>query len=242
MIVIRKIDEICDYGEFASLIIKPADITYEKHNSNMAKKIRSVVSSSIERVKKSFHKKEVIQPNPEEEQPTPEKWTFDIGINQNPLIVCINTKSGGRKGEEVTRSFYSYLNPVQVIDLNNDGIESLNKFKDLPRWRIFAAGGDGTASWVLNYIYGTLKPTYYPEVGIVPLGTGNDLSRVLGWGKTISDTDMHDVLADIASSSTLSLLDRWKINFSYKIPGKTWGLKRKPTFENKTESVFNMII
>ena len=45
------------------------------------------------------------------------------------------------------------------------------------------AGGDGTVGWVLGSL-GELhkhgrEPV--PPVGIVPLGTGNDLSRSFGW-------------------------------------------------------------
>lgn len=160
----------------------------------------------------------------------------------NPLIVCINSKSGGLKGEEVLHSFYRYLNPLQVVDLVNEGIEVLSKFKDLPRWRIAVAGGDGTVSWVVNYIYGSLKPKYYPEIALVPLGTGNDLSRVLGWGKTIADSEMYDYLVSIANHSTLTLLDRWKLHFTYKTKTNVWsGLKRHPGFNTTTEFV-TMII
>lgn len=47
--------------------------------------------------------------------------------------------------------------------------------------RILVAGGDGTIGWILNEIARkNIKPI--PEVCILPVGTGNDLSRVMGWG------------------------------------------------------------
>lgn len=45
------------------------------------------------------------------------------------------------------------------------------------------AGGDGTVGWVL----GSLNELHrqgrgpVPPVGVIPLGTGNDLSRSFGW-------------------------------------------------------------
>lgn len=174
-------------------------------------------------------------PNNEEPQLVPEKWTFLCDDKKTPLIVCVNSRSGGQKGEEVLRSFYKFLNPVQVIDLINEGIGSFEKFKDLPKWKVLAAGGDGTVSSVTNYIYDVLKPRYYPEVGIVPLGTGNDLSRVLGWGKTIDQTDMYDILHNLDEQSTLTLLDRWKLTFTNKKEQKVWsGLKRKTEVKTTT--------
>lgn len=53
---LEKIPEECDYGEFASMIMKPPEIVYEKNSINMARKLHSVVKGSIERVKR-FRKK-----------------------------------------------------------------------------------------------------------------------------------------------------------------------------------------
>ena len=47
---------------------------------------------------------------------------------------------------------------------------------------MLVCGGDGTIGWVFTGLdeEGLLD---LAEVAIVPLGTGNDMSRVLGWGK-----------------------------------------------------------
>ena len=51
-------------------------------------------------------------------------------------------------------------------------------------------------------------------VGVVPLGTGNDLARVLGWGSQCNDGEkIPSILSDM-EHSTFKLLDRWSVQFS----------------------------
>ena len=51
-------------------------------------------------------------------------------------------------------------------------------------------------------------------VGVVPLGTGNDLARVLGWGAQCGDEDRLPQLLSEMELSTFKLLDRWSVQFS----------------------------
>lgn len=45
-----------------------------------------------------------------------------------------------------------------------------------------------------------------PEVGILPLGTGNDLARVLGWGEGHdTDIDISEVVDQIIAATPVQL-------------------------------------
>ncbi|GFP89722.1 diacylglycerol kinase 4 [Phtheirospermum japonicum] len=93
------------------------------------------------------------------------------------------------------------LNDHQVFELSvvkphefvQYGLSCLEKFASLGdncakesrlKLRIVVAGGDGTVGWVLGCLGELNKQDRLPlpPTGIIPLGTGNDLSRSFGWG------------------------------------------------------------
>lgn len=47
--------------------------------------------------------------------------------------------------------------------------------------RVVACGGDGTIRWVIQTLI-DYNFTPLPLIGVLPMGTGNDLSREFGWG------------------------------------------------------------
>lgn len=85
----------------------------------------------------------------------------------------------------------------------------LELFKKVPNLRVLACGGDGTVGWVLS-ILDQIGAYPAPAVGVLPLGTGNDLARALGWGGGYKDEPIGKILTSIADSET-TLLDRWQL-------------------------------
>ncbi|XP_065354344.1 diacylglycerol kinase eta isoform X2 [Calliphora vicina] len=129
----------------------------------------------------------------------------------SPLLVFVNSKSGDNQGVKFLRRFKQLLNPAQVFDLISTGPGlGLRLFRHFEMFRILVCSGDGSVGWVLSEI-DRFSMGKQCQVAVLPLGTGNDLARVLGWGSSCDD-DAHlpQVLERYETAST-KMLDRWSI-------------------------------
>ncbi|XP_071577099.1 diacylglycerol kinase eta isoform X4 [Temnothorax nylanderi] len=144
-----------------------------------------------------------------------EAWEAVRPTGCSPLLVFVNSKSGDNQGIKFLRRFKQLLNPAQVFDLINGGPgPGLRLFRHFDPFRILVCSGDGSVGWVLSEIdrlgmhVGINKQC---QVGVLPLGTGNDLARVLGWGSSCDDdTHLPQLLEKYEKAST-KMLDRWSI-------------------------------
>lgn len=183
------INDNCDLGQYRHLIIPPNCIIHKRVWTTSQRK--AIALDEI----KDFS---IEEP----------KW--------QPLLVIANRKSGNNDAGYILSKFLPILNPLQVIDLGDKSTSlnlSLQMCQMLPKniqVRILVAGGDGTVGWILNTIHQlNLNPA--PLVAIFPLGTGNDLARVLGWSCLFDNTWKNDEIINYIYNGKPVNLDRWSI-------------------------------
>jgi diacylglycerol kinase (ATP) len=128
-----------------------------------------------------------------------------------------------------------FCSHLQIFELSaSQGPEvGLDLFSNVQYFKVLVCGGDGTVSWVLDAIekHNFESP---PPVAILPLGTGNDLSRVLQWGRGFSTVDGQGGLTTHLQNinhAAVTMLDRWKVNIREENPEGNF---------NKVQSKFMM--
>ena len=136
------------------------------------------------------------------------------------LLVFINSRSGAAQGEAVLRGLCSRLNRHQIWDLADGGPKAgLEMFRETPNVRVIACGGDGTFGWLQSAI-DAAQMKHRPFCAHFPLGTGNDMSRSLGWGPGYAGGDLKQVLLDFIRAG-VAVLDRWRVTFDGEPHGYT---------------------
>ncbi|XP_026442999.1 diacylglycerol kinase 5-like isoform X1 [Papaver somniferum] len=153
-----------------------------------------------------------------------------------PVIVFVNSRSGGQLGGDLLITYRSLLNKHQVFDLGEEAPDKvlcrlyarLEKLKLCgdgfaavieKKLRLIVAGGDGTAGWLLGVVC-DLKLSQPPPIATVPLGTGNNLPFSFGWGKKNPGTDSQAVksfLEQVMKAKEMKI-DNWHILMRMRAP------------------------
>ena len=103
--------------------------------------------------------------------------------------LCAGAFRVGRQGEllgaKVHAALTELLGRAQVYDLRHERepaarVGDIVAVASAAGVRVVVAGGDGSCAWVLGALADAGMANI--PVAILPLGTGNDLSRVAGWG------------------------------------------------------------
>ncbi|XP_045526883.1 eye-specific diacylglycerol kinase isoform X3 [Pieris brassicae] len=196
---LQRIGEECSLGTQSIIIVPPSWIVKLPRRGSFKSSLRKSPKKKSAGKKKGKDSK--VEQRPFVIKPIPTS-------NVKPVLVFINPKSGGNQGVKLLQKFQWLLNPRQVFDLTQGGPgPGLEMFRKVPNLRVLACGGDGTVGWVLSVLD---RIGARPAVGVLPLGTGNDLARALGWGGGYEDEPISKILAHIGESDTV-LLDRWQL-------------------------------
>ncbi|XP_022876515.1 diacylglycerol kinase 5-like [Olea europaea var. sylvestris] len=153
-----------------------------------------------------------------------------------PVIVFVNSKSGGQLGGELLITYRTLLNNNQVFNLAEHmpdkvlhrvylNLEKHKQNRDelsaeiMRKLRIIVAGGDGTAGWLLGVV-SDLKLSQPPPIATMPLGTGNNLPFAFGWGKKNPGIDYQSVKAflDQVKNAKEMKVDSWHILMRMRAP------------------------
>ncbi|GMQ02207.1 hypothetical protein CsSME_00048550 [Camellia sinensis var. sinensis] len=120
-----------------------------------------------------------------------------------------------------------YLRFVKPYEFLQYGLGCLEMLADIgdscaketrEKLRVVVVGGDGTVGWVLGSLGELHKQGRepVPPTAIIPLGTGNDLSRSFGWGGSFLFNWKSAVkrTLDRASTGSICCLDSWNVLIS----------------------------
>lgn len=162
----------------------------------------------------------------------------EAASGHRPLLVFVNSRSGGGQGHELLRESNTLLHKLQVVDLREEApLQALKWWSQTgQRYRILVCGGDGTVGWILSCLE-ELQPEYMPPVAILPVGTGNDLARVMGWGGGFSGGSIVPILQKVGEAHA-AYLDRWMVTCRDKEPDhRPKALPAMPSIGNDRRSV-----
>lgn len=90
----------------------------------------------------------------------------------------VNPRSGGGSGRLLFERLRRSFGTEAVFDLCDMDLKTTLSAAQAGGMRLAVCGGDGSIASVLDSIY---VNNLHVAPGLVPLGTGNDLARVLGW-------------------------------------------------------------
>ena len=148
---------------------------------------------------------------------------------QYTVIAFVNAQSGGGTGRLIFNDLVHHLGAEYVFDLSkcscgNMPEDNLRRYAGDEKVRVLACGGDGTAGWIstsLDKVWSMVLPpgtavqdTKYAShlpLAIMPLGTGNDLSRQFGWGGTFKEKMRQPKMIKKIEAANLTSLDRWRL-------------------------------
>jgi diacylglycerol kinase (ATP) len=152
--------------------------------------------------------------------------------DRSRVVALVNPKSGERSSADFLFQQLKDILAGRVVDLSQcfqDRTPALDMIRNHAQGgTVIVAGGDGTVSFAMDIVdeldWSALGESSRPHITVIPMGTGNDLSRALDFGPGFSKTtcccgccaccrvdDLGETV-DHAISAPKSTMDRWAID------------------------------
>lgn len=161
----------------------------------------------------------------------------EVGASMlTPLLIFINPGSGGGLAPDLIARVEGdpSVRIVRLPDEASSWADTHAEILEDNTLRCVACGGDGTVNWVvslLNHRFGMEASGFRPPMAVIPFGTGNDMSRSLGWGRGMTNNKIvriRERLDRIRRSTDIEESDVWQIE-----------VKRSDTDETVTHRMLN---
>lgn len=162
------------------------------------------------------------------------------------LLFLINPLSGKTEGQKIEGKLIPILKnhlPSKEYDIVATEPDMLNQLSHIRTdyEKVVAAGGDGT---IANIIQVMVSLGWKQKIGIIPLGTGNDLARSLGLLKTSYSDGLESLIKIILKGKTKQLdileVNNWYTCINYFGVGSDAGILRD--FEGIRKDVSNQYL
>jgi len=160
--------------------------------------------------------------------PVVPKKEFKRNAGKWTVVAFLNSGSGGGMGKKILIDMVKMLGEEFVFDLKSCKRGNMPEDKLIPMAkdpfvRVLACGGDGTMGWILSSIDKVWKTILGDKVqledtkyrghlplAMMPLGTGNDLSRSFKWGGGFSNSMRKQGMIKKVERAMPVPLDRWR--------------------------------
>ena len=143
------------------------------------------------------------------------------------IMFLYNSKSGSGKALSLLSHLKVYTSLLyDLFQLNSSKIKLQKLSNDIQQYEdkliVFIVGGDSSQNWAASLIdkaiqFNSPKQISFPVIIPFPIGTGNDLSRSLGWGHIPDQIIKHVADAQFCynHSKRFDVLDRWSIKYTF---------------------------
>lgn len=124
------------------------------------------------------------------------------------LCFLVNPRSGGGQGAALAAVLRRFCGAESVFILGEQPLSQLLAAKASSTTRWVACGGDGTVSALASVVQdaGISAP-----IGVIPLGTGNDFARSLGWASMNWNDSTISALVGQLAAAKVCLHDGWRL-------------------------------